>query len=83
MGLRVIGAQRSRERGRPVGPAPRDRSLTVAARFSADWRGWIALAWVVFWGFAYALMVLQARAPRILHGIGTLARVAARLAHPQ
>jgi hypothetical protein len=33
---------------------------------STDWRGWIALAWVLGWGFAYSLMVVQARAPQVL-----------------
>jgi hypothetical protein len=39
----------------------------------ADWRGWIALAWVVFWGWAYILMAFQAKAPQIVHWIRTLA----------
>ena len=38
-----------------------------------DWRGWMAVAWVVFWGAAYSLMVIQARAPRILQWLGNLA----------
>jgi hypothetical protein len=31
-----------------------------------DWRGWIGLAWVLYWGWAYALMAIQARAPKVL-----------------
>ena len=31
-----------------------------------DWRGWIALAWVLWWGRAYVLMVIHARSPQIL-----------------
>jgi hypothetical protein len=31
-----------------------------------DWRGWIALAWALWWGWAYALMVIEARSPLIL-----------------
>jgi hypothetical protein len=31
-----------------------------------DWRGWIGLVWVLVWGWAYALMVIQARAPQVL-----------------
>jgi hypothetical protein len=31
-----------------------------------DWRGWIALAWVLVWGWAYALMAIQARAPQVV-----------------
>jgi hypothetical protein len=38
-----------------------------------DWRGWIALAWVVFWGWAYILMAFQARSPQIVHWIKGLA----------
>ncbi len=36
------------------------------ARDRVDWRGWIALAWVLFWGWTYALMAIQARAPQVL-----------------
>jgi hypothetical protein len=35
-------------------------------RSRPDWRGWIALTWVVFWGSAYALTVIHARCPRLL-----------------
>ena len=35
-------------------------------RTRPDWRGWIALAWVFVWGWAYALMAIQARAPQVL-----------------
>jgi len=31
-----------------------------------DWRGWIALAWVLWWGWAYAVMAWQAKAPQVL-----------------
>jgi hypothetical protein len=31
-----------------------------------DWRGWIALAWALFWGFSYCGMVIQARGQRIV-----------------
>jgi hypothetical protein len=41
-----------------------------------DWRGWVALAWAAFWGWAYALMLLQARAPQVLRGIKALAGIA-------
>jgi hypothetical protein len=34
-----------------------------------DWRGWIGVAWVVFWGSAYALMAIQTRAPQILRWV--------------
>ncbi len=43
----------------PDDPAPHPRTRI-------DWRGWLALAWVLFWGWAYTLMVIQARAPQVL-----------------
>jgi len=30
-----------------------------------DWRGWVGLAWVLVWGWAYALMAIQARSPQV------------------
>lgn len=30
-----------------------------------DWRGWIAVAWVLFWGFSFCGMVVRARGDRI------------------
>jgi hypothetical protein len=51
-------------------PGPRTRT---------DWRGWIALAWVVFWGWAYALMAIQARSPQVLAWVRTVARLLGRL----
>jgi len=42
-----------------------------------DWRGWIALAWVVAWGWAYALMAIQARSPQVLGWIRTIVRIGA------
>jgi hypothetical protein len=54
--------------GRPVaGPdAPQGSAPPT------DWRGWIALAWVVFWGSAYAVTAIRARAPQLLHWFGLL-----------
>lgn len=66
----------SRERERSVRPSRRSRSLTLAARQCIDWRGWIALTWVVVWGWAYALMAIQARSPQVLEWIRALSRVA-------
>jgi hypothetical protein len=48
----------------PRGPASRP-----------DLRGWMALAWVVFWGWAYALMVIQARSPQVHEWMRTLSRI--------
>jgi hypothetical protein len=31
-----------------------------------DWKGWLALGWVLWWGSAYAVTVLEARAPQAL-----------------
>jgi hypothetical protein len=36
------------------------------ARRCPDWRGWIALAWVLCWGCGYCSMALKARGPRIV-----------------
>jgi hypothetical protein len=79
MTRQVTPARPSREREGAVGPPRQSRSLTVAARTSVDVRGWIALAWVVFWGWAYVLTAYQARAPQILGGIRMLTRTAAWL----
>lgn len=37
--------------------------------YRADWRGWIALTWVLVWGWAYAAMAIQARAPQVVSWI--------------
>jgi hypothetical protein len=37
-----------------------------------DWRGWIALAWVLWWGRAYFSMAIEAKGPQLMvwiHGI--------------
>jgi hypothetical protein len=39
---------------------------TVRDGFSADWRGWLVLTWVIGWGWIYALMVVHARGPQVL-----------------
>ena len=36
-----------------------------------DWRGWIALVWVIVWGWAYGTMAFQARAPQVLAWLRT------------
>ncbi len=45
----------------------------LVSRAQLDWRGWIALIWVLWWAWAYGLMVLQARAPQILAWIRSVA----------
>jgi hypothetical protein len=52
--------------------AGQDAPAAPAAR--PDWRGWVALAWVVVWGSAYALIAIQARAPQLWSWIVTLTR---------
>jgi hypothetical protein len=69
-------ARLGRERQRAVRPSHHLRPLTVAARQGIDWRGWIALTWVMVWGWAYALMAIQARSPQVLEWIRALSRVA-------
>ena len=34
-----------------------------------DWRGWLALGWALWFGALYALMLLQHRAPGVLHAL--------------
>lgn len=48
----------------------------ISDRNRPDWRGWIALAWIIFWGWAYALMAIQARSPQVAAWIRTVARMA-------
>ena len=43
---------------KPEGMAPQ--------RNRPDWRGWIAVVWVLVWGWAYAVMAVQARAPQVV-----------------
>ena len=57
----------------PRPPVSRRRSADAFVP-RTDWRGWIALAWVVFWGSAYALMAIQARAPQLLQWLSQLTR---------
>ena len=48
-------------------PLPERTATPLSStRSRPDWRGWLALAWVLFWGGAYAFMVIQARSPRVL-----------------
>jgi hypothetical protein len=34
-----------------------------------DWRGWIALAWILFWGGAYLRMAIAPRASQAIAAI--------------
>jgi hypothetical protein len=39
-----------------------------------DWRGWIALAWALWWGWAYCTMAVAARGPQVLEWIHSFAK---------
>jgi hypothetical protein len=41
-------------------------------RSQLDWRGWIALFWVLWWASAYAVTTFQARSPHVLAWLRTL-----------
>lgn len=43
-----------------------DASTASSRRQRPDWRGWIALAWAVVWGSAYAVTAFHARAPVVI-----------------
>lgn len=45
------------------GPDPQNRAKR---RASIDWRGWLALAWALWWFEAYVVMAAQARSARVL-----------------
>jgi hypothetical protein len=44
----------------------RRNALKTPDRWRLDWRGWITLAWVLWWGWAYAVMAVQARGPQVM-----------------
>lgn len=46
--------------------------LPGGSRAPFDWRGWIALAWVLWWAWAYGLMAIQARAPQVIAWVRSL-----------
>jgi hypothetical protein len=39
-----------------------------------DWRGWIALAWVLWFGWLYSLMVVETKFPLVLAWLRTIGR---------
>jgi hypothetical protein len=41
-------------------------------RCGPDWRGWVALGWVLAGACAYALMAVQARAPQVVSWLRSL-----------
>jgi hypothetical protein len=44
-------------------------SRSEAGRRAIDWRSWLALAWVAWFGVLYTRMVLDERAPGVLRAI--------------
>jgi hypothetical protein len=52
---------------------PRIGRLKLSDRW-LDWRGWLALLWVLWWGWSYALMTFQARGPQVLAWLRTIWR---------
>jgi hypothetical protein len=60
---------------RPEGTLTDRPSVTPWAIGSkVDWRGWIAVAWVIGWGWAYGTMAFQAKAPQVLAWLRTIWR---------
>ena len=51
-------------------------SLPGLSRAQFDGLGWIALAWVLWWAWAYALMAVQARGPQVLAWVRSLWKIA-------
>ncbi len=47
-------------------PASNAPNAEFPWRSRPDWRGWIALAWAVVWGSAYAVTAFHARAPLVM-----------------
>jgi hypothetical protein len=54
-----------------------NRAASVKGRPALDWRGWLALAWVVWFGVQYAQMVVARRGDKVramLHPAAARAR---------
>jgi hypothetical protein len=49
-------------------------AFKIPGPWRVDWRGWITLAWVLWWGWAYAAMALHARGPQVLAWVRALAK---------
>ena len=60
-----VGARGTGEGNRARRTAEAVGSEIEALSRRLDWRGWLALAWVVYWGWAYAVMATQARWPLV------------------
>ena len=43
-------------------------------QFHIDWRGWLALAWALWFGWLYTLMVVHERAPALARALAGVIR---------
>lgn len=50
----------------PTEPTPRDRIA------SADWRAWLALAWVLWFGLLYSRTIIESRGPKLRAAVAQL-----------
>jgi hypothetical protein len=39
-----------------------------------DWRGWLALAWALWFGWLYSLMVIETKFPQVLAWLRAVAK---------
>lgn len=52
-----------------------EKSLTARdSRPAIDWKGWIVLAWVLWFGLSYGKMVLAERSEKIAHLVSWLVK---------
>ena len=51
---------------------------TLRTRSRIDWRGWIALAWVLGWGWAYGITLFRARGNQVLEWLSQSASLFGR-----
>jgi hypothetical protein len=49
-------------------------SLEASRRWQFDWRGWITLAWALWWGWAYCQMAVAVKGPQVLQWLRTIRR---------
>jgi len=53
---------------------PRTDNFKTPDQRPPDWRGWIALLWVLWWGWAYCVMAIEARSPQVLGWLRTFGK---------
>jgi hypothetical protein len=68
----IVGGSMSERNPIEASPAGPVSSRVIPRKNRPDWRGWIALAWVLWWAWAYGRMAIQARAPQVLAWIRSL-----------